>query len=232
VSLFRGTAPYYAQFRPGYPDELIRLLAEHAELGSQSRVLDLGCGTGQLAVPLAAYAGRVIAVDPEPEMLDAIEGPANLETVCARAEEVDSSWGSFRLTTIGNAFHWMEVSILDRLPTDCVALCSCDDQELHRSALELAEELLGPRPPHAQPFVPWEEVLGASPFSRVERFEVEQELTYSVDDLVGHAFSTSYASPERLGDLRDAFEQALRSRLKPGTFRVTGVACLGRRGDQ
>jgi hypothetical protein len=183
-------------------------------------------------VPLAAFAGEVVAVDPEQEMLDAIDAPPNLTKVCARAEDVDASWGAFRLTTIGNAFHWMDPGILDRLPTELVALCGSDDHEFHELPLVIAEELLGPRPAVRQPQVRWEEALSASSFPDVERLAVVQERSYDVDDLVGYAFSTSYASPARLGDRRDEYERELRRRAEPRTYVFETVAYLGRRGDQ
>ncbi len=69
MDVFRGTAWHYARYRPGYPPVLIERLAEAAGLGPASRVLDVACGTGPIAVPLAAYVGEVVAIDREPEML-------------------------------------------------------------------------------------------------------------------------------------------------------------------
>ncbi|MGP3936494.1 class I SAM-dependent methyltransferase [Nonomuraea sp. KM88] len=65
--LFGGAAPYYARYRPGYGEAVIAHLAE--TLGSDSRVLDLGCGPGTIAIPLAPGVKAVFAVDPAQEML-------------------------------------------------------------------------------------------------------------------------------------------------------------------
>jgi SAM-dependent methyltransferase len=229
--LFRGAAWYYARFRPGYAPGLIELLAARAGLGPRSRVLDLGTGTGQLAVPLAAYAAEVVAVDPEPEMLAELVELPNLRAVEARAEEVDETWGHFDLVTIGNAFHWMDPAILDRLPTDQVALCGVDSDRYQAVAREVAQELFGPRPAFRQQ-ARYEQTLAASVFSQVEELHAEVERTWSVDELVGVAFSTSFASPGRLGDRKDEFERELRARLEPFTEQLASYALLGRRGDQ
>jgi SAM-dependent methyltransferase len=230
VSLFRGTAQYYAQFRPGYPEGLIRLLAERAQLGPQSRVLDVGCGTGQLAVPLAAHAGEVVAVDVEQEMLDAFAAPPNLTKVCARAEEIDGSWGRFDLVTIGNAFHWMEPWVLERLPSPRVALLNNGDapQVVSRA---VAEELLGSPPAKRQPTVRYDESLLSAGFT-VEDLSTVDERFWTVDELVGLAFSTSWASPARLGERKDEYERELRRRLEPGVLQTRYEAFLGSRGDE
>jgi SAM-dependent methyltransferase len=106
MSLFAGTAAYYARYRPGYPPELLERLAEAAGLDGTGRLLDLGCGPGPLAVPLAPRFEEVVAVDVEPEMLAQL--PPGIRTVLGRAEDGDESWGAFRLVTIGRAFHWMD----------------------------------------------------------------------------------------------------------------------------
>lgn len=90
---FRTAASYYDRYRPAYPPELIARLAEVTGLGPESRLLDLGCGPRTVAIPLSGYAGEVVAVDAEPEMLAELGrlAPANVTPVEARAEQVDES---------------------------------------------------------------------------------------------------------------------------------------------
>ena len=79
-------AAYYARHRRGYPPEVLDALAEAFGLGAGDTVVDLGCGTGQLALPLATRVGAVIGVDPEPDML-ALARQAALE-----AGTVNATW--------------------------------------------------------------------------------------------------------------------------------------------
>jgi len=236
--LFRGAAPYYSRFRRGYPPELLELLAERAGLDGLGRLLDLGCGTGQLAVPLAARVEEVVAVDPEAEMLAEMDAPPNVRKVNARAEDVDESWGDFRLVTIGRAFHWMDGPlVLDRLSriTTQVALVgdSLPKSEAQSAVLAVARELVGERPPMKQPTVRYAQALAASPFSDVLELTVEVDQTWTIDQLIGFAYSTSFARLERLGDRREEFERELRARLKPHyRERVFFDALLGRRRDE
>ena len=126
LKLFAGTAAYYARYRPPYPAESIDHLVDEFELGAGVPVLDLGCGTGQLAVPLARAGCRVWAVDPDVEMV--LEGtrrqPAELtgdvRWVVSRAENLRADdLPPMRLCTMGASFHWMDragvLAFLDRV---------------------------------------------------------------------------------------------------------------------
>lgn len=103
---FRTAAPHYARYRPAYPAELIRRIAQATGVDGTARVLDLGCGPGSLAIPLASYAKEVVAVDVEPEMIAELrrDAPSNVTAITGRAEDVDESWGRFRLATAGRSF--------------------------------------------------------------------------------------------------------------------------------
>lgn len=236
VSLFAGTAEWYARYRPGYPPELIERLAAAAGLDGTGRLLDLGTGTGQLAIPLAPYVAAVVAVDPEPDMLAQL--PAGIGRRQARAEDVDETWGTFDLVTIGRAFHWMDgAAVLERLArvTRQVALVGdrFEESDAQETLLAVSRELFGERPPMKQPTVKYGRALAGSAFSDVQKLTVEYELTRTVDELIGFAYSTSFASLARVGGRREEFERELRTRLKPVYCeRVRVDAFLGRRGDE
>jgi SAM-dependent methyltransferase len=233
--LFRTAAPYYARYRPAYPPELIALLAQRTNLNQSARVLDLGCGPGSLAIPIAAYAGEVVALDAEPEMIAELRraAPPNVTAIAARAEEVDEGWGPFELVTAGRAFHWFDAPlVLDRLAaiTSAVALVGDDsrDSEAQTVALGIAAELIE-APPIRRPKFRYADILGSSRFSEVELISVEVERTWTPDELIGMAYSTSAASPERLGERRLEFEERVRQEMKPRyDERVTVDAVVGR----
>jgi ubiquinone/menaquinone biosynthesis C-methylase UbiE len=54
----------------GYPDpqDEIRIIARHARLAGRD-VLEVGCGNGRLTLAYAARAGRVVAIEPNREMI-------------------------------------------------------------------------------------------------------------------------------------------------------------------
>jgi SAM-dependent methyltransferase len=61
--LFRSAAEYYAKFRRACPLEVVSYLVEQFRLNGQGRLLDVGCGTGQVFRVLAKYFRETIAID-------------------------------------------------------------------------------------------------------------------------------------------------------------------------
>lgn len=237
--LFTGTASYYRRFRSGYPGEVFDLLVERFELGVTTRVLDLGCGTGQLAIPLALRCVPVIAMDPDAEMLR--EGHLAAEE--ARAAGIDwrqgSSWdlplalGPLRLAVMGRSFHWMDrvatLRALDAVvePGGGVALVASLHREdpLHDAygraqaaineiiAAFLGSERRAGSGTYGHPVDRHDVALANSPFSLVRTHRFPSPRTWSVDELVGLTLSSSYAAPPLFGDRLNEFVTALRSRL-------------------
>lgn len=62
-------ARFYAAHRRGFPPPAVDLVVDALGLPPDAYVLDLGCGTGQLTVPLAQRYARVVGADPSPDML-------------------------------------------------------------------------------------------------------------------------------------------------------------------
>lgn len=114
-----GTADYYARYRRGYSESLIDALVDRFALTVADVALDLGCGTGQLAIPLARHVQAIIGMDPEPDMLAQAEkaarasGSSNTLWVLGSDEDLGSvrsliGDGVLGAVTIGNAIHWMD----------------------------------------------------------------------------------------------------------------------------
>ncbi len=69
---FDRAADYYDAtrgFPPGAEERVAALLAEAGSLGPDSRVLEIGIGTGRIALPLAARVGGIVGVDLSAPML-------------------------------------------------------------------------------------------------------------------------------------------------------------------
>jgi SAM-dependent methyltransferase len=112
-------AGFYARYRRGYDPEVTGWLAEAFPLGRRGIVLDLGCGTGQLTIPLAARCRAVIGMDPEPDMLarakDAAtrHGCANITWLLGSAGDLPALTGvlgdrALAVMTLANSIHLMD----------------------------------------------------------------------------------------------------------------------------
>ena len=111
-------ADFYHQYRRGYPPAVLDSLADTFALSSDDIVIDLGCGTGQLTLPLAARVRAVAGVDPEPDMLArarraaADQNIANVTWLLGADTDLPALTallGGQRAgaVTIGQALHWM-----------------------------------------------------------------------------------------------------------------------------
>ena len=89
-------------------------MAEQIGLAPDDVVVDLGCGTGQLAVPLQPHCAAVIAIDPEPVMLAELQARQAPRVLCLLGDDhvlpqLGSVCGrSVGAVVIGNALHWMD----------------------------------------------------------------------------------------------------------------------------
>jgi SAM-dependent methyltransferase len=211
---FRAAAPYYLQGRPPYAPALIRRLAQVCRLGRESRVMDLGCGPGQLARALAPFVGAVTAVDPEPEMLriaasSGAEEAANIRFIEASSKDIAPAWGRFDLVVIGRAFHWMDrlltLQLLDQVivPGGAVALLGTDHPQVPDNAwVEAFDSIIdrlsaGDSARAKRKSSGWqshEAVLLGSAFSRLERIAAWERRQTPLKTFLDRARSLSSVS--------------------------------------
>jgi SAM-dependent methyltransferase len=232
---FRAAARHYLQGRPAYASGLIRRLVQLAALGPQSRVMDLGCGPGQLALALAPFVGAVTAVDPEPEMLRLAEAGAaeqglEIAIIEASSAEIGPQLGRFDLVVIGRAFHWMDrprtLESLNEiiLPGGAVALLHTRIPALPDNAWAKAYDALidryaaGDTARHQRKSPDWpahEAVMLESPFCRIERIAVLERQRSCVESIVERALSLSSTSPEKIGARTADLAREMRQALTP-----------------
>jgi ubiquinone/menaquinone biosynthesis C-methylase UbiE len=110
-------AGFYHKYRRGYPSAAIDVLVEGFGLTRDDIVVDLGCGTGQLTLPIARRVRAVAGVDPEPDMLAHArraaneQGIANVTWLLEADTDVPALaallGGQVGAVTIGQALHRM-----------------------------------------------------------------------------------------------------------------------------
>ena len=105
-------------YRRDVPGFLLDAVVLTAQISSADWVLDLGCGTGQVAAVLSSRVGGVLAMDPEPDMLSGLRARlaaqhiGNVLPVLASDGDLPAIsqllGARFGAVTVANALHWMD----------------------------------------------------------------------------------------------------------------------------
>ena len=113
VERFSNRAESYARYRPGYPPEILELLATQCALSPQSVVADVGSGTGKLSEIFLQNGNTVFAVEPNPAMRMVAESllgaKSGFKSVDGSAESTGLASGSIDCITAGQVFHWFDL---------------------------------------------------------------------------------------------------------------------------
>jgi SAM-dependent methyltransferase len=233
--LFAGAAWHYARYRPGYPPVFLDDLTRCLGLDGTGRLLDLGCGTGQLTLPLAAHVAEAVGMDPEPDMLTEArrqareQAVANVSWIQGNSADLPGGLGHFRLVTMGRSFHWMDraqvLDALDAMVDDDGSLVIANDSCLVRpttpwqQAIEEIQRRFLPPDRHRGPTPAadtrqtHEQVLANSPFRQVNRQVYEFLRPWTIEQAIGYLYSTSLPLRRLLGDRQTAFEEAVTTTL-------------------
>ena len=112
---FDEVAELYDAARPGYPPEMVDDLARLADLRPGRRVLEIGCGTGQLTLPLARLGVTLVAVELGRRLAAVarrnLAGFAAVEVVTADFEQWPLPEERFDLVVSATAFHWLDPAV-------------------------------------------------------------------------------------------------------------------------
>ncbi|MEJ7569384.1 MAG: class I SAM-dependent methyltransferase [Gaiellaceae bacterium] len=109
--VFDRVAGEYDRVRPGYPAVLIDQACERAGLGANSRVVEVGCGTGKLTVALAGRGLHIEATDPGLELLTIARRRLSGSSVrfhACRFEDAELPDSAFDAVFSATAFHWVD----------------------------------------------------------------------------------------------------------------------------
>ena len=241
ADLYRGSAGYYDRYRLPYPEAMLTDLVRRAGVLPGGRLLDLACGTGQLAFPLRRWFAEVWAVDQEPDMVELVRakaaagGAGEVRAIVSRAETLRAEPGYFELAVIGNAFHRLDRDLTARRvlgwlrPGGHLALCwssqpwngESDWQRALAAALDRWMAALGAagRIPAgwdlARQRRPDLEVLSDAGFEAAGCHEFLVGHRWSLPELAGLIRSTSFLPAAVLGDQASAFDADLAATLAP-----------------
>jgi ubiquinone/menaquinone biosynthesis C-methylase UbiE len=234
--LFASAVTQYARYRPGYPARELNRLADLVGLDRSSTVIDIGCGTGQLTIPLAERAGTVIAVDPLDGMLAAgraralAHGLTNISWRLGDADAIESLVPpGADLATFAASFHWTDraevLRSLDRMLGPGAHVVTINDDldaaaepDWVHAANRLRDEFLGSN--YTAGTDQWRnapvshrQIIEASPFAEVQELHWEWERQLTVDAAVGLQFTYSYSTPAVFGPRAAEFASQARAAI-------------------
>jgi SAM-dependent methyltransferase len=130
--VFDEDAELYDRARPGYPAGLFDDLFDYAALDDDSRILEIGAGTGKASVSLAQRGHPLLCLEPGLNM--ARVARANLadhpraELLVTPFEEWPAEDACFGLVASAQAFHWVDAAVrytrsaAALVPGGCLAL--------------------------------------------------------------------------------------------------------------
>jgi ubiquinone/menaquinone biosynthesis C-methylase UbiE len=246
TDLFKGTAWYYSHYRPLYPASLIRYLIDKFSLDGKGQMLDLGCGTGQLAFRFADWFEGIVGIDTELEMIQEairLSKEIRVENLKWFNGNLDTYKGKFdnkfRFVTIAKAFHWMDrKKVLDTLYGMIsygggVAIIDnySPNKELlpwQKKVNEVVRQWYGNdrragNTTYSHPTVSYQEIIVSSKFD-LEMHQISAyEQVWTFDSIIGNLYSTSYGTKRFLGENVNLFEKHLKEELlaldNSGVFR-------------
>ena len=227
--LFGSAVAYYARYRPGYPQGLVDALAADAGLDGTQRVLDIGCGTGQLTIPLARHVQAVVAIDPVAGMLARGREAAR----AARAGNIiwlegDSSQiaalagRGADLAVFAASFHWTDrpvvLAALDAVlpPGGAVVVINdvlgdSEQPDWVQAIARIRDRYLGAGRRAGTGIYSHRDVLASSPFRALRTLTWSWSRQLTVEEVAGLQLSYSFSTPALLGDRALAFSSDVRA---------------------
>ncbi|MGF1469767.1 MAG: class I SAM-dependent methyltransferase [Sandaracinaceae bacterium] len=251
------TSDDYATYRAGFPARFFEELRLRGRIAPGMRALDVGTGTGTVALGLAARGAAVTAIDPSGEQL--ARARASAEAAGARvrfrratAEATGLDDGAVELYTAGQAWHWFDRPAAAAeahrvlVPTGTVVLAHLDYLDHPGDVVETTLRVIERhRPTTTGPLAigrfsmrafygGWPDDLWGAGFRALEAFAFDVDLPYTREAWRGRIRASAWIGASLAPEEVEAFDRDLAAALQafPPVLAVPHrvFAALGRKG--
>ncbi|MFJ6783848.1 class I SAM-dependent methyltransferase [Streptomyces yangpuensis] len=229
MTLFDSLDYHYARYRPRLPNEVVQLLVQELVGVNAPTLLDLGAGTGQVALsmlPALPPTAHLDLVDQEQDMLrtalDELQPHLGGRTATVHvipAEEFAPAQPAYQadLITCCRAFHWMDrlavLAMAGRVAAPQAAVAVMGDGSLWTHPAEWTAALTGLIQSHLgedrragttgtyrEPGRRYEDDLADSTFSNITEHRIPFTRAWTPHAALGYLRSTSFARPDLFTD--------------------------------
>ena len=230
VSAFRSdfgpTAEDYCDHRAGFPERLFHdLAARRVGLPNQS-IVDLGTGTGAVAIPFAHRGAVVTALDVSPQMLAAGRQRAaaeglDIQFVEAPAEATGLPGQAFHAVCAGQCWHWFDgqkaLAEVGRVlvPGGMLAICHFDWLPHPGTVAEATEALILRHNPDwslgggGGTYPQWVQQVRAAGFTGINVFSFDVDQPYTHEHWRGRVRASAGVGGSLEADAVAAFDAGL-----------------------
>ena len=251
AQLFRGAQEYYAKYRPGIPAKVMDVIIRHFGVKRSDWVLDIGCGTGQVALAMNGRIKEMVCFDPDPEMLKQARRATKKTKIkliwinCGIQDlkKIKSNIGTFKIATICRTFHWLNqkqvLKDLGAVIDDGGGVAIFGDSsiwtgtETWQAAVRgVVQKYLGKQRRAGsgmfkQSEEPWEKVIVLSDFNNIKTRRVSVVRNWNVENIIGWLLSSSFARPDyfgkKLADFKIDVRKVLLAMNSKGNFKERAV---------
>jgi len=234
---YSGTYEYYVKYRPSIPEEVINIIVKHFDIKPSDRILDIGCGTGQLALAMEGKCSEMVCLDPDSEMLKQAkqatkDSKIRLVWINRSAEylgKLKEKLGIFKVAISSRAFHRMNqdqvLKDLDELIEENGGVVAFSDRvlwggdkEWQQAVKRVIQKYLGEkRRTRKGKFKEsdelWENIFARSVFRFIKTHDVPIVRKWDIESIIGYVLSTAFAAPHLFGNQVDRFKEEVKSIL-------------------